>query len=89
MTGEPDSIMLVLLRRIDGHTARIEDRRSSMERRLALRDQETAIDRGDLLALSGRVARIERRLDIADMQGQRAAGEGLGRRVHARRTFHG
>lgn len=65
MTEDPDNIILILLRRIDERTARLEDRMGGIERRLGLRDQEAALDRMDLLALSGRLARVERRLDLA------------------------
>jgi hypothetical protein len=66
MTETPDNLVLALLRRLDERTARIEDRLATIERRLALRDQEGALDRADLLSLAGRVARIERRLDLSE-----------------------
>lgn len=66
MSDTPDNLVLALLRRLDERTARMEDRLATIERRLSLRDQEAALDRADLLSLSGRIARIERRLDLAE-----------------------
>lgn len=66
MSDPPDNLLLIYLRRIDERTARMEDRLTTMERRMGLRDQDVAIDRMSIVDLDSRVTRIERRLDLRE-----------------------
>jgi outer membrane murein-binding lipoprotein Lpp len=70
MSGEPDSLVLVYLRRIDGKIDRLIDdvqdlkhRVTSLEGQVAGLRSETASIRGDMAAMSLRIDRIETRLD--------------------------
>ena len=66
MTGQPDDLMLVYLRRIDGKVDRLGDDVRELNCRMAAAEENLAgvhrrIDRVEL-----RIERIERRLDLAD-----------------------
>jgi archaellum component FlaC len=66
MTGQPDNLMLVYLRRIDEKVDRLSDDVRDVKGRMAAVDENLAgvhrrIDRVEL-----RIERIERRLDLAD-----------------------
>ena len=65
MSDEPESLVLVLLRRIDRNVADLQGRMGRIERRLALRDEDSSLDRLTVTELRERIERIERRLDIA------------------------
>ena len=66
MTGQPDNLMLVYLRRIDEKVDCLRDDVRDVKGRMAAVDENLAgvhrrIDRVEL-----RIERIERRLDLAD-----------------------
>jgi len=57
---------LALLRRMDTKLDDIQARLAMLERRGALKDEETVLDRIAVVELRQRVERIERRLDLTD-----------------------
>jgi hypothetical protein len=76
MSGEPDNLVLVYLRRIDGKIDRLTDdiqdlkhRVTSLEGQFAGLWSETASIRGDMAAMSFRIERIETRLDLVPTPG--------------------
>ena len=68
MTDEPDNMVLVLLRRLDQRTERIaEDLHELQVRMTGIEDGLTGVNRC-IGRLEQRVERIERRLDLVDVQ---------------------
>jgi predicted nuclease with TOPRIM domain len=73
MAEEPENLMLVFLRRIDGNVARLRDDMQDVKFRLTALEQEAAWIRGAMASIQGRldrlelrVERIERRLDLIE-----------------------
>jgi hypothetical protein len=65
MSGEPDNLVLVYLRRLDEKIDRLIGDVQDLKHRVALIDGQMASIRGDMAAMSLRTDRIERRLDLA------------------------
>ena len=57
---------LALLRRMDAKLDEVLSRLSMLERRGALKDEESVLDRISVVELRQRVSRIEKRLDLTD-----------------------
>jgi outer membrane murein-binding lipoprotein Lpp len=63
MSGEPDSLVLVYLRRIDAKIDRLIDDVQDLKHRVTWLEGQVASIRGDMAAMSLRIDRIETRLD--------------------------
>ena len=69
MSDEQASIAqhtLTLLRKMDGKMDEVLTRLSVLERRGALKDEETVLDRISVVDLRQRLERVERRLELVD-----------------------
>lgn len=80
MSDQPDTLVLVYLRRIDARLERMEDDLKDVKRRLTALEESQARMHQDIAAIRGdyaglplrmdrfddRLARIERRLDLAE-----------------------
>lgn len=64
MSDQPDSLLLVYLRRLDERTPRMEDRLNAIERQVARVAADFADFRLDVIDIR---ARMERRLDLHDV----------------------
>ena len=71
MADEPDNLILVYLRRIDGKVDRLAEDIGDLRNRVTSLDEQVVRIRGDLVAMSfridgvrARLDRIERRLDL-------------------------
>jgi archaellum component FlaC len=67
MAGEPDSVVLVLLRKIDERTERMSDDLQDLKVRMTSVEEGLAGVNRRLDRLEGRVERIERRLELTDV----------------------
>lgn len=63
MSGEPENLILVYLRRIDGKIDRLTDDVQDLKHRVTSLEGQVASIRGDMAAMSLRIDRIETRLD--------------------------
>ena len=63
MSEEPDNLVLVYLRRIDGKIDRLTDDVQDLKHRVTSLEGQVASIRGDMAAMSLRIDRIETRLD--------------------------
>jgi len=63
MSGEPDDIVLVYLRRIDAKIDRVIDGIQDLKHRVTSLEGQMASVRTDMAAMSLRIDRIETRLD--------------------------
>src|ERR1700751_3393497 len=63
MREEPESLILVYLRRIDGKIDRLTDDVQDLKHRVTSLEGQVASIRGDMAAMSLRIDRIETRLD--------------------------
>jgi archaellum component FlaC len=66
MAGDPDNIVLVLLRRIDERTERMAEDLQDLKVRVTSVEEGLAGVNRRLDRLEGRVERIERRLELTD-----------------------
>jgi archaellum component FlaC len=66
MAGEPDNLILVLLRKIDERTARITDDLQDLKVRVTAIEEGLAGIHRRLDRLDTRVERIERRLELTE-----------------------
>ena len=64
MTGEPENVVLILLRRIDERTERMSDDLQDLKIRMTSVEEGLAGVNRRLDRLEGRVDRIERRLEL-------------------------
>ena len=67
MAGEPDNVVLVLLRKIDERTERIAEDLQDLKVRVTGVEEGLAGVNRRLDRLEGRVERIERRLELTDV----------------------
>jgi archaellum component FlaC len=67
MAGEPDNVVLVLLRKIDERTERISDDLQDRKVRMTSVEEGLAGVNRRLDRLEGRMERIERRLELTDV----------------------
>jgi archaellum component FlaC len=66
MAGEPESVVLILLRKIDDRTERMADDLQDLKVRMTSVEEGLAGVNRRLDRLEGRVDRIERRLELTD-----------------------
>jgi archaellum component FlaC len=66
MAGEPENVVLILLRRIDERTERMSDDLQDLKIRMTSVEEGLAGVNRRLDRLDGRVDRIERRLELTD-----------------------
>jgi phage shock protein A len=66
MVDQPDNLVLVLLRRIDGKVDRLIDDVNDLKARMSAVEENLAGVHRRIDRLELRVERIERRLDLAD-----------------------
>ena len=66
MAGEPESVVLILLRKIDERTERMADDLQDLKVRMTSVEEGLAGVNRRLDRLEGRVDRIERRLELTD-----------------------
>ncbi len=64
MSGEPDNLVLVYLRRLDEKLDRVIDDIQDLKHRVTSLEGQMASIRTDMAAMSVRIDRIERRLDL-------------------------
>ncbi|MBX9844059.1 MAG: hypothetical protein K2Z80_19855 [Xanthobacteraceae bacterium] len=67
MAGEPDNVVLVLLRKIDERTARMADDLQDLKVRVTSVEEGLAGVNRRLDRLEGRIERVERRLELTDV----------------------
>ena len=67
MTDEPDNLILLYLRRIDGKVDRLADDMHDVKVRLTAVEEGLAGVQRRIDRLESRVDRIERRLDLVDL----------------------
>jgi archaellum component FlaC len=67
MAGEPDNVVLVLLRKIDERTERMAEDLQDIKVRVTSVEEGLAGVNRRLDRLEGRVERIERRLELTDV----------------------
>jgi archaellum component FlaC len=67
MAGEPDNVVLVLLRKIDERTERIAEDLQDLKVRVTSVEEGLAGVNRRLDRIEGRVERIERRLELTDV----------------------
>ena len=76
MSGQPDNLMLVYLRRLDGKMDRLSEDVADVKRRVTSLEAKVVLLHGDFATQSERLDRIEvrldrieRRLDLAEATG--------------------
>ena len=67
MTDEPDNLILLYLRRIDGKVDRLADDMHDVKVRLTAVEEGLAGVQRHIDRLESRVDRVERRLDLVDL----------------------
>ncbi|MEX2643553.1 MAG: hypothetical protein WD270_08875 [Acetobacterales bacterium] len=67
MAGEPDNVVLVLLRKIDERTERMAEDLQDLKVRVTSVEEGLAGVNRRLDRIEGRVERIERRLELTDV----------------------
>ena len=67
MANEPDDLILIHLRRIELKVDGLSDRMTSLERVVGRMAQDVADFRMDLLRENSRIDRVERRLDLREV----------------------
>ncbi len=68
MAGEPDNVVLVLLRRIDERTGRMADDLQDLKSRVTSIEEGLAGVNRRLDRIDNRVDRIERRLELTEVE---------------------
>jgi hypothetical protein len=63
MSDEPENLVLVYLRRIDGKLERLGEDMADVKRRLTSLETQVALLHGDFAGLSVRLDRLESRID--------------------------
>jgi archaellum component FlaC len=67
MAGEPDNVVLILLRKIDERTERIAEDLQNLKVRVTAVEEGLAGVNRRLDRVEGRIERIERRLELSDV----------------------